>query len=151
MRYISNSKRLPELEIVTRVIKNFVVKHRRVRYLPDPNKPSRTGRYGFGELAHLTHNLDLRYCRQIPGSLQNVEHVLKEIRSLTKSTGCYIIHESAKWDGKRMIIDDALKEIMNSNLGAFIVVDNGDIIYHESENIKERYIRSAAKLPAVKC
>jgi hypothetical protein len=140
MRDKSNPKRLPEAEIVARVIKNFIVKNRRARYLAITQKPNSNGGYGFGELAHFTSELDLRYCKQIPTGYQYVDHVLKEIRALTKSTECYIMHESSELDGKWMNTEDAIRKILGSNLGAFVIIDNGDIIYHESENIKERYI-----------
>ena len=133
-------ERLPESEIVARVINNFVVKHRKARYLTMVAKPNANGGYGFGELAHFIPNLDLRFCHQIPSGSQYVEHVLNEIKSITRSTECYIMHESHKLDGQWMDIEDALRKILGQNLGAFIIIDNGAIIYHESENIRERYI-----------
>jgi hypothetical protein len=42
--------RLPEAEIVAKVIRNFVVKHRKDRYLTMAEKPNKSGGYGFGEL-----------------------------------------------------------------------------------------------------
>jgi hypothetical protein len=140
MKPAKNLKRLPESQIVARVINNFVVKHRKARYLAMAAKPNAYGGYGFGELAHFTSNLDLRFCHKIPSSSQYAEYVLKEIKLLTSSTECYIMHESSKLDGQWMDIEDALSKILGQNLGAFIILDNGDIIYHESENIKERYM-----------
>jgi hypothetical protein len=66
--------------------------------------------------------------------------VLKEISLLTGSTECYIMHESCKLDGQWMNIEAALSKILGQNQGAFIIIDNGDIIYHESENIKARFL-----------
>lgn len=139
MKSTSKVARLPESEIVARVIKNFVVKHRKDRYLAITEKPNKWGGYGFGELAHFTSNLDPRFCKRIPGSLQSDEYVLAEIRSLTSTTECYIMHESREFDGKWMDLREALNKILGHNLGAFIIVDNGAIIYHESETMKERY------------
>jgi hypothetical protein len=132
--------RLPEAEIVAKVIRNFVVKHRKDRYLTMAEKPNKSGGYGFGELAHFTHNLDLRFCKKIPSGSQSVSYVLAEIKSLTATTECYIMHESRELDGKWMDLEKALTQILGQNLGAFIIVDNGAIVYHESENIKERYL-----------
>jgi len=140
MKQLKSPKRLPEAEIVTRVISNFVVKHRKARYLAMTAKPNANGGYGFGELAHFTDNLDLRFCHKIPSGSQHVDHVLKEIALLTASTECYIMHESRKLDGQWMNIEEALRMILGHNLGAFIIIDNGDIIYHESENMKERFL-----------
>lgn len=132
--------RLPESEIVARVIRNFVVKHRKDRYLAMTAKPNKSGGYGFGELAHFIDNLDLRFCKKIPSGSQYVGYVLAKIKSLTQTTECYIMHENREFDGQWMNLADALNKILGQNLGAFIIVDNGDIIYHESETIKERYI-----------
>lgn len=103
-------------------------------------KPNKLGGYGFGELAHFTHNLDPRFCKRIPSGSQFVEYVLNEISSLTPTTECYIMHESKGLDGKWMNLGEALNRILGHNLGAFIIVDNGAIIYHESETMKERHI-----------
>ena len=140
MKAAKPPKRLPEAEIVARVINNFVVKHRKARYLAMLAKPNANGGYGFGELAHFISNLDLRFCHQIPSGSQYVEHVLKEIQSLTTSTECYIMHEHRELDGQWLNLEDALHRVLGKNLGAFVIVDNGDIIYHESETMKQRYL-----------
>ena len=132
--------RLPESEIVARVIRNFVVKHRKERYLAMTEKPNKWDGYGFGELAHFTHNLDLRFCKKIPSGSQHVSYVLAEIKLLTATTECYIMHETQELDGKWMDLEEALNKVLGQNLGAFIIIDNGAIIYHESETVKERYI-----------
>lgn len=103
-------------------------------------KPNKWGGYGFGELAHFTHNLDPRFCKRIPSGLQSDNYVLTEIRSLTSTTECYIMHESRELDGKWMDLPEALNRILGHNAGAFIIIDNGAIIYHESETMKERYL-----------
>jgi hypothetical protein len=139
MAHIKSPKRLPEAEIVVRVINNFVVKHRKARYLALTAKPNANGSYGFGELAHFTHNLDLRFCHLIPGGAQSVGLVLKEISLLTGSPECYIMHESRKLDGQWMPIEEALNKILGQNPGALVIIDNGAIIYHESENVKARF------------
>ncbi|MGI4884131.1 MAG: hypothetical protein ACRYFR_04135 [Janthinobacterium lividum] len=122
------------------VIKNFVVKHRQERYLVMLTKPNPSGGYGFGQLAHFTQELDLRFCKQIPGALRNVASVLKEINSLTQTLECYVMHERNALDGNWMSIEEGLDKVLGQNEGAFIIIDNGEIIYHESENIKGRYI-----------
>ena len=140
MKATKSPHRLPEAEIVARVINNFVVKHRKARYLALTAKPNATGGYGFGELAHFTANLDLRFCHQIPNGSQYVSYVLKEISLLTSNTECYIMHESRELDGQWLHIEEALGKILGQNLGAFIIIDNGDIIYHESENMNARFL-----------
>ncbi|MGI4875666.1 MAG: hypothetical protein ACRYFX_31300 [Janthinobacterium lividum] len=144
MKPAKSPKRLPEAEIAARVINNFVVKHRKARFLTMVAKPNNSGGYGFGELAHFTSNLDLRFCHKIPSGSQYDAYVLKEIQSLTSSTECYIMHESPELDGQWLNLADTLSKILGRNLGAFVIIDNGDIIYYESENIKERYL---CKLP----
>jgi hypothetical protein len=147
MKPIGKVARLPESEIVARVIKNFVVKHRRARYLAMAEKPNKWGGYGFGELAHFTHNLDFTFCKQMPTGSQDVKYVLDEISRLTQTRECYIMNENKELDGKWMALEEALNSILGSNLGAIVIVDNGDIIYHESENIKHRYIGIRRQLP----
>ena len=140
MKAAKNPTRLPESAIVARVINNFVLKHRKARYLAMLTKPNVNGSYGFGELAHFISNLDLRFCHQIPSGSQYVGYVLKEIQSLTTSTECYIMHENPALDGQWLTIEDALNKVLGKNLGAFVIIDNGDIIYHESETMKQRYL-----------
>jgi hypothetical protein len=60
--------------------------------------------------------------------------------SLTATTECYIMHESKELDGKWMDLEEALNKVLGHNRGAFIIVDNGAIVYHESEVVKERYL-----------
>lgn len=103
-------------------------------------KPNKSGGYGFGQLAHFVNQLDLRFCKQIPSGEQYVDAVLKQIKSLTETSDCYIMHESRELDGQWMDLKEALHKILGKNMGAFIIVDNGDIIYHESEEMKHRYI-----------
>jgi hypothetical protein len=78
MKPVSKVPRLSESEIVARVIRNFVVKHRKDRYLAVTEKPNKWGSYGFGELAHFTQNLDLRFCKKIPSGSQYVRFVLAD-------------------------------------------------------------------------
>ena len=103
-------------------------------------KPNANGGYGFGELAHFIDNLDLHFCKQIPAGEQYDTAVLNKIKALTDTTECYIMHEGWELDGQWLDLKDALRQILGKDLGAFIIVDNGEIIYHESETVKERYI-----------
>ena len=50
------------------------------------------------------------------------------------------MHESRELDGQWLHIEEALGKILGQNLGAFIIIDNGDIIYHESENMNARFL-----------
>jgi len=140
MKPLKNPLRLAEAEIVARVIRNFVVKHRQPRYLALLAKPNAWGGYGFGGLAHFVDNLDPRFCKQIPSSEQYTDAILSKIKALTPATECYIMHESRELDGQWMDLKEALNKILGSNTGALIIVDNGTIIYHESETMKHRYI-----------
>ncbi|UOQ51266.1 hypothetical protein [Hymenobacter cellulosivorans] len=112
-------------------------------------KPGKHGGYGFGELAHFTRNLDLQFCYKIPSlSYQaEIDYILQEIRRHTKSEDCYILHESKKLDGQWMQLEEAVQAIAGQNEGAFIILDNGQVMYHESETVKERYI--GARKPAI--
>lgn len=136
------SSRLPEAEIVANLIRNFVVKPRRARYLALVEKPNKNGSYGFGELAHFTSNLDLQFCRKIPSSSykQELTYIITEIKRLTNSEDCYILHESGMLDGQWMKLEAAVIAVAGQNEGAFIILDNGQVMYHESESINERYI-----------
>jgi hypothetical protein len=133
---------LPESEIVANLIRNFVIKPRRARYLSIVAKPGKHGGYGFGELAHFTSNLDTQFCLRIPSLSYKAEidYITNEIRSLVKSEDCYILHESKTLDGQWMQLEEAVKAIAGQNEGAFIILDNGQVMYHESETLKERYI-----------
>jgi hypothetical protein len=131
---------MPESELEEEVIKNFIIKQRKERYL-GLIKTRKAGE-GFGELAHFTQNLDLRFCSKIPNlnKKAEIEFVTKSIKENTKAKNCYIMSESPAFDGKWMKIEEAVEQVVGSNLGTILIMENGKLIYHESEEIKERYI-----------
>ncbi|GAA4357063.1 hypothetical protein GCM10023185_21570 [Hymenobacter saemangeumensis] len=132
--------RLPAAEIAARVIHNFVVKHRQPRYLGLVARHYSGGSHGFGELDHFIRNLDLRYCHQIPSGLQHTDSIFQQLQALTSANDCFIMHARAELDGQWMNLRQALELVVGSGDGAFLVLDNGEIMYHESETPKERYI-----------
>ncbi len=134
------SNRLEERQIETEFARRFIVKHIRKRYLA--LLEARKIGEGFGELAHFTQNLDLKYCDKIPNATKkgDIDFVIDEIAKNTDSRKCYIVSESKLLDGKWMTLEDAATEVVGSNIGTLLLLENGKIFYHESEEIKERYI-----------
>ena len=131
---------LEERQIETEFAKRFIVKHKRERYLA--LLEARKIGEGFGELAHFTQNLDLKYCDKIPNATQkgNVDFAIDWIAKNTNSGKCYIVSESKLFDGKWMTLKDAAAEVVGSNIGTLLLLENGKIFYHESGEIKERYV-----------
>ncbi len=82
---------MTESQIEVEAIKNFVVKHKKERYL-NLLKKREIGE-GFGELAHFTQNLDLRFCNKIPSlnKTAEVNFVIKKVNELTSDKKCYIM------------------------------------------------------------
>lgn len=131
---------MTESQIEEEAIKNFVVKHRKERFL-NLLKKREIGE-GFGELAHFTQNLDLRFCTKIPSlnKTAEVDFVVKKVKEFTSDKKCYIMSETSSFDGQWMNLKDALEEIIGRGMGALLILENGKVIYHESEEVKERYI-----------
>lgn len=117
-----------------------MVKHRQERYLALIAKPNHKNRCAPGELDHFVRNLDLRYCRQIPSGLQHTENIFQQLQTLTPATECFFIHARGEYDGQWMDLRQALELVVGGGDGAFLVLNNGEIIYHESETMKHRYI-----------
>jgi hypothetical protein len=103
---------LTESEIEEEVIKNFVVKQRKARYL-NLFQARKIGEW-FGELAHFSRNLDLRFCYKIPSSTKSLEvdYIIKKIKEFSSETKCYIIYEERSLDGHWMNFNNALEDII---------------------------------------
>ena len=133
-----------ESQLEAAAIKNFVLKHRRERYLQ--LLQTRKVGAGFGELDHFTRNftrnLDLRFCFKIPsGPLdREITYILNKVQEYSNTTQCYLLSASPSLDGQWLTTKEALHKIIGSGFGSLLILEYGRIIFYESEEIKDRYL-----------
>ena len=119
------------------IVKAFIVKDRRERYLSLLSSPK--GRKKFIErLPHgISDELDPRYAQRIDGSASQIEHLL---RRKGAPEICYVISEDGGLDGREMPLLEALEETVGRGMGTLISCVPGKLAYFEAEDIGERYI-----------
>ncbi len=53
---------------------------------------------------------------------------------------CYVISESSDFDGKEMLLIDAIEEVLGYGMGSIISCVAGKLVYYEGEMPSHRYI-----------
>jgi hypothetical protein len=123
-------------ELESKVIKRFVIKDKRDRYLSFISSDKNRGKFTF-ELAHFK-DLDFRLFEEVKG---NEDKIIKDkIRVLPKVTDCYLISESDNLDKQRLSIDEALLEVIGHGMGTLIVFGDAKIVFYEGEGPSNRWI-----------
>ena len=124
-----------ELEIL--VIKKFVIKRKRDRYIKMIEKPK--DRLNFpGYLAHFNDLIESDFT-EINGS-NEIDQIKNHIGKLANKGKCYAISENKELDGKILNIDFALKETIGKGEGTFLVFGDAKFLYYEGEGPSNRWI-----------
>ena len=129
-----------DLEI--QVIKKFVIKRKRDRYIPMIQKPKDRPNF-LGQLAHFNDLIESDFV-EIKGA-NELEQIKKHIGSLAKTGKCYAISENQELDGKIVDIDVALNETIGHSGGTFLVFGKAQILYYEGEGPSNRWISKNKK------
>ena len=126
----------PFLDLETKVIKRFVMKHKQDRYLQFIQDNKRRQNYT-NQLAHFT---DLKYdlIEEVKGDESTF--IKNKIKSFLKIEDCYLISENFKIDQQRLDIDMALNEIIGCGMGTLVVFGDAELIYYEAEGPSDRWI-----------
>lgn len=124
------------IELESKVIKRFVIKDKRDRYLNFISKDKTRDKFT-SELAHF-NDLDFRLFEEVKGEERKM--IKDKIKVLPKLMDCYLISEDSALDGKRMTVDEALRETIGRGMGTVIVFGDAEIIFYEGEGPSNRWI-----------
>jgi hypothetical protein len=85
-------------------------------------------------------DLDLRYCKKLPGAKHSQSHISALLRSLGAPPVCYVISSNSDVDGMELQLDDALGLVVGIGRGTFLCCIPGALAYFEGESAGERYL-----------
>lgn len=123
-------------ELESKVIKRFVVKDKRDRYLNFISKDKTRDKFTF-ELAHF-NDLDFRLFEEVRGDERQI--IKNKIKVLPKLTDCYLISEDKELDGQRMTVDEALRKTIGHGMGTLVIFGDAEIVFYEGEGPSNRWI-----------
>ena len=124
------------IELESKVIKRFVTKDKRDRYLNFISKEKTRDKFTF-ELAHFK-DLDFRLFEEVKGDERKM--IKDKIKVLPKLVDCYLISENNELDRKRLTVDEALRETIGHGMGTLVVFGDAEIIFYEGEGPSNRWI-----------
>jgi len=124
------------IELESKVIRRFVVKDKRDRYLNFISKEKNRDKFTF-ELAHFK-DLDFRLFEEVNGDERKM--INDKIKVLSKVVDCYLISEDQELDGKRLGVDEALRETIGHGMGTLVVFGDAEIVFYEGEGPSNRWI-----------
>ena len=125
-----------DIELESKVIKRFVIKDKRDRFLSFISNNKNRGKFTF-ELAHFK-DLDFRLFEEVKGDERKM--IKDKVKVLPKLTDCYLISEDKELDGKRLSVDDALRDTIGLGMGTIVVFGDAEIIFYEGEGPSNRWI-----------
>ena len=125
------------LDLEIAVIKKFVDKNKQDRFIQFTS--SAKGRHKFiNELAHFKF-FDWNKFDNIEGDEEQAILTALQKNKITDKT-CYAISENKNLDTKVLNINQAINETVGYGQGTILVFGDAEIIYYESEEMKERYL-----------
>jgi hypothetical protein len=130
------------------VIAAFFLAERRARFLSLARSPRGRAKLR-RELAHL-RSIDPRYRSHLPGSLHQVDSIVRALKQRGAPDLCYIISESPSLDGRTISLQDALNAVVGRGLGSIISCVPGRLAFYEGEDPTERYVLERDSVPTDK-
>lgn len=125
------------------LIRAFVVQDRRERYLALLG--SARGRAKLrAALAHF-RDLDPRFARSLPPPDQTPARIAALLRARGAPDECVLLAEDEALDGERRALDEALRDVIGSGMGAFVSCIPGRLAYYEGEDAGERWLLERAR------
>jgi len=121
------------------LIRAFIVRRRRQRWLGLIGKPARKGSLR-AHLAHCDGELDPRFATRVDPRDQNAISILQMILRICDESQCYVISENSAIDDRIMEIRNALEATVGGGMGTFLSIRKGQLAYYEGEDSCERYI-----------
>ena len=125
------------LDLEIAVIKKFVDKNKQDRFIQFTS--SAKSRHKFiNELAHFKF-FNWNKFDKIEGNEEQAILTALQKNKITDKT-CYAISENKNLDTKVLDINQVIHETVGYGQGTILVFGNAEIIYYESEEMKERYL-----------
>ena len=119
-------------------IKRFVSPAKRGRYLSLIESPK--GRKKFLNALDHFDDLDTRYARLIPTSIQTIVHIEALLRQRGAPEHCHVISSNADIDDREMLLTEALNQIIGAGSGTVVSCVPGKLAYFEGEEQNQRFI-----------
>lgn len=125
------------VQLETKVIKRFVNKNRQDRYLQFILTQKNRQKF-INELPHFQDFIWSLFKHIDKNEEQITLMMLKKNRLKDKS--CYVISFDPIIDTQIMEVTEAIKEVVNNNMGTILVFGDAEIVLYGGEEIKSRYI-----------
>jgi len=123
------------------LIRAFFLPQRQSRYLELLARPHRRIDV-LRELSHFKH-LDPRWTTEVPKRLRTALQIADFLQSKGASNLCWAISEDEQFDGKEMVLSEAIEFIFGYGIGTFLSCVPGRLAYFEDED--ERWILERAE------
>ena len=117
---------------------SFITPEKRERYLSMLD--SKRGRKKLRDGLYHCRDLDSRFAHLVPTGEQYSESIERVLKSKGAPDKCYLFSADDKFDGREMLLSEALSEVVDSGSGTFVSCIAGKLGYFEFEDMKERYI-----------
>lgn len=119
-------------------IRRFVSPAKRGRYLSLIE--SRKGRKKFLNALDHFDDLDTRYARLIPTSIQTIVQIEALLRQRGAPEHCHVISSNVNIDDREMFLSEALHQIIGAGSGTVVSCVPGKLAYFEGEEQNQRFI-----------
>jgi hypothetical protein len=119
-------------------IKKFVVKDKQDRYLTLPEKGKI--RKMFIEMLYHFNDFNWQLFREIPGNESKKNTIANKVKSRKNLSTCFIISTDSDYDGKTILVDGAIENVVGIE-GSILIFGDAEITYYEGEAPGRRYIR----------
>ncbi len=125
------------LEIEKRVINIFVEQNKRERFLSLIEKPLSRKKFIKG-LDHPNFLIEDLFERVSNNEEERILNALSKIKLLNNT--CYIISSNPCLEKKTLDIKSALSQTIGYGFGTILVFGKGEMLFYETDNLKERYL-----------
>src|SRR5579884_12548 len=112
-----------------RLVRAFIIPERQAQFVTRLAS-ERPRRKLLQKLAHFD-GLDYGFATQLDPDQRNAECILRLLRRLGAPKGCYIVADDRDLDGQEMPLEDALRALADTAVGAFISCIPGKLAYFQ--------------------
>lgn len=134
--FLQNFRMNYDIKLETKLIKNFFQKEKQNRFIGFIQTDKKRKKF-IAELSS-RYILNTKVFEEVRGN--EYEIIKSKINEYKQIKDCYIISEMSEFDGKKMGIENALKEIIWSDCESIIIFGNCDVVYIEKEGFNNNLI-----------
>ena len=118
-------------------IKKFVVKDKQDRYLTFLEKEKTRNK--FTEKLYHFNDFNWELFRKIPGNKSEENTIAFKVKNKKNFSTCFVISTDSEYDGKTMLVEEAIENVVGIE-GSILIFGDAEIIYYEGEAPSRRYI-----------